>query len=73
MLEIRGGKTALETFCACLNIRTPMIDETYNNTLKTVKDELECQAKESTKAAASEEKEDDSERVTECKAMFDGT
>ncbi len=50
-----------------------MIDETYNKTMRTVKDELECQAKESTKAAASEEKEDDSERVTECKAMFDGT
>jgi len=72
-LEIGGGKTALNNFCAMLNMPTPMTNEAYNDSLKSVKKALEAEATESMKKAALEEKSDSAALVTECQVMFDGT
>ena len=71
MVEIGGGRTALQTLCACLNMPTPMTDQAYNTTLKSVKNALEEKARDCTRKAASEERE--GAAIAECKAMFDGT
>ena len=57
MVEIGGGKSSLQTLCACLNMPRTMTDQTYNSMLKTVKDALKGKAKECTKNGALEESE----------------
>ena len=46
-LEIGGGRTALNTFCAMLVTLMPTTDEGYNNSLKSVKEVLEAEATDS--------------------------
>eukprot|EP00795_Rhopilema_esculentum_P005681 gene5681-10923_t len=50
---------------------TPMRDQAYNTTSKSVKDPLEEKARDCTRKAASGERE--GAAIAECKAMFDGT
>jgi len=48
-LDIGGGKTALNNFCAMLNMSMPMTNEAYNESFKSVKKALEVDATESMK------------------------
>ncbi len=69
--EIGGGKTSLQKLCAYLNMPSPMSEDRYATTVKTVKESLQASTVESTKATAMEEKSKD--EIEECKAMFDRT
>ena len=72
-LEIGGGRTALNTFCAMLVTLMPTTYEGYNNSLKFVKEVLEAEATDSMTEAALEEKSESVALVKECHEMFDGT
>ena len=76
LLEIGAGKSSLEKLCSILNMPPAMSDDAYNDTLTKIKDALEKEASISMEKAASEEHEIlgfPKDKVTECKAMFDGT